>query len=266
MVWICPLCEQPLVLLERTWACANHHCFDQSKEGYVNLLPAHKKRSKTPGDSVAMINARRLVHDNALYAPLAAQITAIINDCSSVQTVLDIGCGEGYYGDVLTRHHPDLTVYGIDIAKAAVKLAAATYRHHHYAVAGASHLPVDTATIDLALSIFAPINDTELRRALRAGGYFLEVGPAPRHLWELRTALYDEPREHEPSERTRIGLSSIAKGTCNYSRTLDNTLIQALLTATPFAYRGHREKRAVLRTLTYLNTTLSFSWRLYQNT
>ncbi|MCV5989822.1 23S rRNA (guanine(745)-N(1))-methyltransferase, partial [Escherichia coli] len=48
MNYQCPLCHQPLSLTEKTFKCENNHQFDLAKEGYVNLMPAHHKRSKDP--------------------------------------------------------------------------------------------------------------------------------------------------------------------------------------------------------------------------
>ncbi|MEF1296891.1 23S rRNA (guanine(745)-N(1))-methyltransferase, partial [Vibrio parahaemolyticus] len=59
MNYQCPLCHQPLSLTEKTFKCENNHQFDLAKEGYVNLMPAHHKRSKDPGDNKEMMQARR---------------------------------------------------------------------------------------------------------------------------------------------------------------------------------------------------------------
>ena len=60
MVWICPICELGLEKTPQGWSCDNQHSFDQAKEGYVNLLPAHQKRSKNPGDNLEMVLAAGL--------------------------------------------------------------------------------------------------------------------------------------------------------------------------------------------------------------
>ena len=124
MVWICPICELSLEKNQQSWSCDNQHSFDQAKEGYVNLLPAHQKRSKNPGDNPEMVLGRRTIHEAHLYQPLADVLTNIVADCKHPCTLLDIGSGEGYYGGLIARSVPGVTVYGIDIAKSAVKLAA----------------------------------------------------------------------------------------------------------------------------------------------
>ena len=67
-IFICPLCQSPLTIADKTWQCdgshiANNpkqtqHSFDVARQGYVNLLPVQQKKSKDPGDSQASIDAR----------------------------------------------------------------------------------------------------------------------------------------------------------------------------------------------------------------
>ena len=53
------------------------------------------------------------------------------------------------------------------------------------------------------------------------------------------------------------------EGELSYERRLDNELLQALLAATPFAFRGRRESRAALTTQSDFVITIAFSWRLF---
>ena len=262
--WICPNCEEPLALDSRVWSCANNHAFDCAKEGYVNLLPAHRKRSKEPGDNPEMVLARRRIHDAGLYTPLANELTRVISTLPAIRTLLDIGCGEGFYTGLFAQQLPDVSMSGVDIAKSAVRLAARKYASHHYAVASSTNLPVATLSQDLVTQIFAPCSDDEVMRVLRAGGYYLQVGPAPQHLWQLREALYDEPAAHEPLRRACPGLSLVDEGGLSYQQLLANDQLRDLIMATPFSYRGHREKRALLLECNDVTTTFAFDWRLFQ--
>jgi 23S rRNA (guanine745-N1)-methyltransferase len=47
------------------------------------------------------------------------------------------------------------------------------------------HIPLRDATVDLALSVFAPRNGIELARVLRSEGTLIVVTPCPGHLREL---------------------------------------------------------------------------------
>ena len=75
MNYQCPLCHQPLTLSVKTFKCENNHQFDMAKEGYVNLMPAHHKRSKDPGDNKEMMQARRRFLEGKYYDPAFALST-----------------------------------------------------------------------------------------------------------------------------------------------------------------------------------------------
>ena len=263
MVWRCPSCGQALEVSDDGLLCPANHSFDRSKEGYVNLLPVQQKRSKRPGDSLEMVLGRRAVHDARLYQPLAEALGDVVSARAEIRTLLDIGCGEGFYGGVLSNRLPHLTCYGVDVAKPAVKLAAKAYPHHHYAVASSRDLPVITSAIDMALCVFSPSNDAEISRVLRPGGFYLEVGPGPEHLWQLKSALYEQPHQHKPSRREWADGFLADEGEICFDRTLGNELLQALLAATPFAFRGRRESRAALTAQSDFLVTIAFSWRLF---
>ena len=264
MVWMCPHCTQPLEACESGLFCVNGHRFDRAREGYVNLLPVQHKRSKHPGDNAEMVRGRRALHQAQLYRPLAEALCDLVATCTDVSTLLDIGCGEGYYDGMLSARLSDLSVYGVDIAKTAVRLAARDYRCHDYAVASSRNLPVMTSSIDLAMCIFSPVKDSEVARTVRPNGYYLEVGPAAQHLWELKTALYEQPRKHPLLRRTIPDGILLREGECHYEKQLTQTELQAVLAATPLAFRGHREKREALRDQSDYLITMGFSWRLFR--
>lgn len=99
MSFSCPLCHQPLSREKNSYICPQRHQFDMAKEGYVNLLPVQHKRSRDPGDSAEMMQARRAFLDAGHYQPLRDAIVAQLRERldEKATAVLDIGCGEGYY-------------------------------------------------------------------------------------------------------------------------------------------------------------------------
>lgn len=70
MSFSCPLCHQPLTQANNSFVCPERHQFDVAKEGYVNLMPVQHKRSRDPGDSAEMMQARREFLDAGHYQPL----------------------------------------------------------------------------------------------------------------------------------------------------------------------------------------------------
>lgn len=96
MSYSCPLCHAPLSRRDNSYICPQRHQFDLAKEGYVNLLPVQFKRSRDPGDSAEMMQARRAFLDAGHYQPLRDAIRDFL--ClAAPECLLDIGCGEGYY-------------------------------------------------------------------------------------------------------------------------------------------------------------------------
>ena len=99
MSFSCPLCHASLTRSDKSYACPQGHQFDMAKEGYVNLLPVQHKRSRDPGDSAEMMQARRAFLDAGHYLPLRETVAQMLGDLlpDSASAMLDIGCGEGYY-------------------------------------------------------------------------------------------------------------------------------------------------------------------------
>lgn len=78
MSYTCPLCHAPLSRSENSYICPQRHQFDLAKEGYVNLLPVQFKRSRDPGDSAEMMQARRAFLDGGYYQPLREAICSYL--------------------------------------------------------------------------------------------------------------------------------------------------------------------------------------------
>ena len=80
MSFSCPLCHQPLSREKNSYICPQRHQFDMAKEGYVNLLPVQHKRSRDPGDSAEMMQARRAFLDAGHYQPLRDAIVGQLRE------------------------------------------------------------------------------------------------------------------------------------------------------------------------------------------
>ncbi|WP_193166264.1 23S rRNA (guanine(745)-N(1))-methyltransferase [Microbulbifer hainanensis] len=246
MIWQCPLCQLPLKFSDSNWHCDNRHSFDCAREGYVNLLPVSRKRSKEPGDSADMLQARRHFLEAGHYRPLVDAIVALLPYAPGRQ-LLDIGCGEGYYTRQLeAAGWPAHDIAGVDIAKAGVRMAAKRQPGAQFVVAGSYGLPVVTDSVDHLLRVFAPAADDEMCRVVNPGGSLLDVAPGPEHLWSLKQALYSEPREHAPPKAVEGFAPDVEMRCCFPFQLEGQEAIAGFLAMTPFAWKGHSDVRREL--------------------
>ena len=260
----CPICQQTLIFTDSSYRCHNNHTFDQAKEGYVNLLPVQHKHSKDPGDNKEMVNARRSFLDLGFYQPLVDEITKLQIKYSSTEAIiLDAGCGEGFY-----THQHKLTenqVYGVDISKTAVKIAAKRYKCCSFCVATLSNLPFQDDFFDWIYSIYAPILEDEFNRVLKDQGYLLTVTPAKNHLFELKSLIYRQANQHDISKIPIKELVLVEEINLNYQMIFNNGEdLNNLLSMTPFAFKTTDELLVELKAKTSFNCQADFMIRLYQ--
>ncbi len=270
VLWRCPICAEALSLNEGSFICHNKHNFDRAKEGYVNLLVVNRKHSSDPGDNKAMLDSRRYFLQQGFYKPLAEQLGQLIESYlppKDAMTVVDAGCGEGYYLHTLaeqlgTQHY----YYGTDISRTAMRLAAKQYSTLNFAVASSFALPIANNSVDVVIRIFAPANEAEIQRILKTGGLYLWVYPAEKHLFELRQLIYDEPKPHivETLEPI-VGFNDLPDIKITYPLHLPNpTSIAALLTMTPYYWSANKAKQAYCQHLQTLDLTVDFAISIRQ--
>ncbi|XID75145.1 putative RNA methyltransferase [Alkanindiges sp. WGS2144] len=261
---ICPLCQSELVQQTTRWVCGNQHSFDVAKQGYVNLLPVQHKKSKSPGDTTEAVLARREFLQAGFYEPLRQ---LLMQEMAALQpgAVLDLGCGEGYY----TRGMATVAdqVVGLDIAKAAVQIAARRYPEMTWLVASGARLPIASTTLDVVSSFFSPLPVEEMARVLKPEGYVFMVTPAPQHLYEMRAALFEQVNLHEPDKFLDIlspSFSLIKAQVLTYPLQLEQAALRQLIAMTPYAWKAKAERRQQLEQVDKLMTQASFQLYVLQ--
>lgn len=195
---LCPVrdCQLPLLRETRRLVCGRAHSFDVARSGYVNLLQPQERRSKEPGDTAEAVAARRRLHDRGVTGPLLRGIGDLLA-ATADDTVLDAGCGDGFYLGSLARE-VGFAGHGVDISIPAVDAAARRYPECEWIVANADRaIPYADGTFSAVLSITARMNAAEFRRVLREDGRLLVAIPGPEDLIELRGVGRDRAERTE---------------------------------------------------------------------
>lgn len=263
-VLMCPVCRGELALQHATWRCEQGHSYDVAKQGYVNLHVVQHKHSKTPGDTPESVQARREFLSGGFYQPLRDAIQAQLS-ALNVRTILDIGCGEGYYTDAMQKYAQ--VCIGLDIAKTAVQRAAKINTHVTWVVGTGAILPVLNESMDVCTSLFSPIPKAEILRVLKPEGHLIIVTPAPSHLYNLRAALFDEVKLHEPEkfvEQLSDSLELVQQQTVESTFELEQMQLKNLIAMTPYAYKAKPEKRMEIENQSRMKLTACFRIYIFQ--
>ncbi|HAS6363832.1 TPA: 23S rRNA (guanine(745)-N(1))-methyltransferase [Vibrio vulnificus] len=272
MAYQCPLCHLALEQAERTFKCSNNHQFDLAKEGYVNLMPAHHKRSKDPGDNKEMMQARRRFLEGNHYDPMRQKVAQFCRQYlqGTPHRLLDIGCGEGYYTDevakTLVEQHPEAKTFGLDISKIAVRFAAKRYPNVKFCVASSHRLPFADEALDGILRIYAPCKAEELARCIAENGVVITVTPAGRHLLQLKEKIYTELKLHSEEPEQIDGFTLEHQEKLNYVMDLAGQDAFDLLQMTPFAWKASDALRDELKSATLFQCEADFMLRVYRKT
>lgn len=263
-LFCCPKCKGSFTATKECYRCENGHVYDRAASGYVNLLPPGGKQH---GDDRAMLRARREFLESGGYETLRDSIVQTMMDLplgvSSV--ILDAGCGEGYYTEAVCRAKSDTDVYGIDVSKDAVKMCDGRRMTADFAAASVYALPVPDDSCDLVLSVFAPFAAEEFHRVLRTDGYLISVIPDEKHLYGLKSVLYDVPYENKVAPYDVEGFSFLCAKKISFSLQLDTKeQIMSLYRMTPYCYRTGIVGQQRIEKLDRLETVAEFRILLYQ--
>ncbi len=286
---VCPIDGAALATAGATLRCGHGHAFDRAREGYVNLLVVQHKASRDPGDSKAMVAARRRVLDSGIYAPIADAVFACVGGLVGARVrgappfrVLDAGCGEGYTlarlsADAAASADPaHIELAGIDVSKWAVRAAAKRGSPDGgplpvaFAVANNRHLPFAAASLDLILAMFGFAVWEGFAPAQPVGARVLLVDPGPAHLIELREIIYPAVTRSPPPSLERAaaaGYTLESEQTLTFPAHLpDAAAIADLLAMTPHAHRMTDSGRAALAHVTRLAVTCNVVLRCLRKT
>lgn len=263
----CPLDAMPLVLEDGSLICSNGHRYDIGKQGYANLLSVQHKRSLNPGDSKDMVSARQSFLSAGFYEPIAKSVMHSVSQAAKLPaaqspaakspvTVLDAGCGEGYYLHYLSEHHRDpLNIIGFDISKWAVKRAARRC-HGTWMVASNKNIPLVDSSVDVVLDMFGFPDYASFERILAPGGRLIRVTPAPQHLIELRRLIYPQVHQMANADRYPSSLHTLSSEQLAFNVELEHQSLKDLLLMTPHMFKTSMQGQSNLERIDHLTVTV----------
>ncbi len=247
---ICPICKEKLELKNRTLICNNHHSFDVAKQGYVNLS---RKQKKQQGDNSEMVMARTQFLENDYYDFMRQFVSRKLEELK-IQTLIDMGCGQGYYTKVFSEFAK--ACYGFDLSKSAIRYAAGHDKKSFYGVSSIFDLPIEDRSADAITSLFVPEADDEVNRILKDSGYWIIVGPGPKHCWELKEVLYDVPYENELTKDKKDKFQLMSRDIICEKSMVDD--VWSLLEMTPYRYKSPKDGLERVRNVSQLEVTFEF--------
>lgn len=257
---VCPVCGKDLEFYTGVARCENGHSFDIAKEGYVNLLRSSKSGDLI-GDDKVSARCRRDFLNKGYYAALKSELCRIFENRQG--NVLDICCGEGYYTSALAEN-PKLSVYGFDISREMIRLAAKRGKCCFF-VANMASIPVADESMDYGIHLFAPFLEDSFVRILKPGGRLITVIPGQNHLFGLKQAIYDTPYQNdEQLPKTQIlKLLSVTKVSDTITLASQED-IQAVFRMTPYFFHTSLKDKEKLLPLTNLETPVEYILAEYE--
>ena len=242
----CPICQENLTLVETSLKCDNRHSFDLAKFGYVNLAPQIKQSANYDKEN---FQNRQQILEAGLYQAILEGISDILATNPSAKTILDIGCGEGFYSRKLQEAHPDKTFYAFDISKDSVQIAAKSEPNWavNWFVGDLARLPIKDTSMDILLDIFSPANYGEFRRVLSKNGILIKVIPTENHLKEIRQLAQEQLTKKDYSnqdikEHFQEHFSIQYSQTASLTKSITAEQRQALLSMTPLLFHVDQSK------------------------
>ncbi|CEV78432.1 23S_rRNA m1G745 methyltransferase [Streptococcus pneumoniae] len=242
----CPICQENLTLLETNFKCCNRHSFDLAKFGYVNLAPQIKQSANYDKEN---FQNRQQILEAGFYQAILDAVSDLLASSKTTTTILDIGCGEGFYSRKLQESHSEKTFYAFDISKDSVQIAAKSEPNWavNWFVGDLACLPIKDANMDILLNIFSPANYGEFRRVLSKDGILIKVIPTENHLKEIRQRVQDQLTNKEYSnqdikEHFQEHFTILSSQTASLTKTITAEQLQALLSMTPLLFHVDQSK------------------------
>ena len=242
----CPICQENLALVESSLKCSNRHSFDLAKFGYVNLAPQIKQSANYDKEN---FQNRQQILEAGFYQAILEGVSDLLTTNPFAKTVLDIGCGEGFYSRKLQESHSDKTFYAFDISKDSVQIAAKSEPNWavNWFIGDLARLPIKDASMDILLDIFSPANYGEFQRVLSKDGILIKVIPTKNHLKEIRQRVQSQLTKKDYSNQDikkhfQEHFNIQSSQTASLTKPITAEQRQALLSMTPLLFHVDQSK------------------------
>jgi len=262
----CPKCHEPIVQIGNSYKCSSGHCYDIAKSKYLNLLLNPDKATNNPGDSKESLIARKAYLTKGYYDIILNNVISCIKKYrdNDQLDILDLGCGEGYYTTGLKKAFDHDNIYGLDISKEAINMATKYTKNIYWLVGNSKNIPIIDHSLDFITALFTVVNQNELKRVLKPGGYIIHVTANPNHLIEIKHLIYDEIKI-KSDKYLRLDLTKIESYDLIHQLNINNREDALnLLKMTPHYYHIKKERRSVLDTLQKLDVTIDIKITIYR--
>ncbi|MEL7337350.1 MAG: methyltransferase domain-containing protein [Planctomycetota bacterium] len=273
-------CGRPLICDSGGMRCEGGHQFDRNRFGYWNLTQPQDRKSKQAGDHVDAVAARHRWVERDWMSTLTDAMLTLCPDLKRADSIVDLGCGEGYFTQRLARSESDSpgadpsepepshaarspAVCGMDLSVAALRSAAKRTDDICWVLANADRpLPLMDRSVQCVVSLFGRRPAAEIQRVLQPGGAFVFCLPGEEDLIELRQAVQSagHRRSRWAAAAQAISdqapeMSMIRQSTWRRTAHLDQG---AIADAMAMTYRGvRRSQRERLHALPEMTVTLS---------
>lgn len=202
----CPICQQPMRMQGKSMRCEKGHCFDIARKGYLNML----RKQASDFYSAELFECRSTVFELGFYDAVLHEIERLMGiyaNPSKSLTILDAGCGEGFWLHRMAQSgfEPATNArrIGIDTSKGAITKACSKDPGAAWIVGDLANSPLQPGSVDVILSILSPSNYESFNKLLTPGGVVVKVLPTGDYLKELRDAAGIHPKP-DAGEEPRV--------------------------------------------------------------
>lgn len=261
---VCPICRATMSANTERGASLvcdgqKKHCYDFSSRGYVNFTSSVHSGS---GDSKQAVAARSAFLDGQYYRPVADAVCDILNKYFPDRqgTVIDAGCGEGYYSTIIAEQ--GYSVFGVDLSKFAIDSACKRInqkgiQNAFFSVASVFDIPFADKSADAVVNIFAPCVENEYFRLIKDGGVLVVVHAGRDHLLGLKQAIYDTARVNEEREDIPKSVKLLEEKRVSFNISInDNDTVKNLFAMTPYYWKTSKSDFEKLEKIDFLQTEI----------